>query len=77
MSWRPVWHLVGRLIGKQRDCSTPSRRKKSPPTDGYDGLLSIVGPLFQDERVELERLFREIDQFSETFKTSARTQYNG
>jgi hypothetical protein len=34
-----------------------------------------LAPLFQDERVDLERLFREIDQFSETFKAGAREQY--
>jgi hypothetical protein len=72
VSWRLA--NVLHLIDKRRDWSTPGRHTKSAPAD--DGLLSIVGPLFQEERVELERLFREIDQFSETFKTSARKQYN-
>jgi len=38
--------------------------------------MSIIGPLFQDERLELERLFMEIDQFSETFKDASLRQYN-
>jgi hypothetical protein len=42
------------------------------PAEVCDGQGSIFGPLFEDERVELERLFKEIDQFSETFNTGAR-----
>jgi hypothetical protein len=46
------------------------------PAEVCDGRGSILGPLFDDERVELERLFKEIDQFSETFNTGARQQCN-
>ena len=83
MSWRivNVLALVGRftyrpLIGKQ-ECVAPRRHTKSVSAGVCDrGAMSIIGPLFQDERLELERLFMEIDQFSETFKDAPPRQYN-
>jgi hypothetical protein len=46
------------------------------PADDCDGLVSIRGWLLQDERAELEKLFEEIDQFSQTFKRTDRRRCN-
>ena len=80
MSWKIVNMLapIGRftvirpLISRGRDWITPRQRTRPVPADVRDGRGSIFGPLFEDERVELERLFKEIDQFSATFNTGAR-----
>ena len=80
MSWKIVNMLapIGRLtviwplMSRGRDGTTPRQHARSVPTEVCDGRGSIFGPLFEDERVELERLFEEIDQFSETFNTGAR-----
>ena len=73
----PRWSLSGKSRDKtkrplsiERDGTTPDAPPKLAPAEVCDGLLSIRGLLLQDEQTELEKLFEEIDQFSQTFKNA-------
>ena len=85
MSWRivKVFEVVSGFVphwslsGKRRHIPAPrSKWATAKPSDGCDRCFSIIETFLQDEQLELERLCREIDQFSESFKTSAHKQYN-
>jgi hypothetical protein len=54
----------------------PGTSSNLEPADARDGLRGIRGLLLQDERAELEKLLREIDQFSQTFKSAERKRCN-
>jgi hypothetical protein len=53
--------------GKRRYQPAP----RSATAEPSDRCLSIMETWLQDERIELERLCQEIDQFSESFRTPA------
>jgi len=56
--------------------TTSSPPAKFTPADVCDDLFSIRGLLLQDERTELEKLFEEIDEFSQRFKSAGRQRCN-
>ena len=80
MSWRivralgilrpfiPQWSF----FGKRRARTTSDQHPKWTSVDNCDGLFSIRELLQDSERIELERLLRDIDQFSEAFKAADR-----
>ena len=63
-------------LSVERDWTSSDPPTKFAPTDDCDGLFSIRGQLLQDEWIELEKLFDEIDQFSQTFKNADRQRCN-
>jgi hypothetical protein len=79
----PRWSANGKSRDKkkhprsvERDGIAPDPSTKSAAGEGCDDLLSVSGLLLQDEQTELEKLCREIDQFSQTFKNADRKQCN-
>lgn len=80
MSWRIVRALgvlrpfipQWRFFGKWRASPTSDQHPKWTSVDNCDGLLSIRELLQDNERIELEKLLRDIDQFSEAFKAADR-----
>jgi hypothetical protein len=77
VSWRiaKVFEVVSGSLphwspsGKRR--YEPAPRPSSVTAKPSDKCLSIVETFLQDDRIELERLYQEIDRFSESFKTPA------
>jgi hypothetical protein len=49
----------------------PARRSSAATIKPSDECPSIIETFLQDDRIELERLCQEIDQFSESFRTAA------
>jgi hypothetical protein len=79
----PRWSANGKSRGKnkhprsvERDGIAPEPSIKSAAGEGCDDLLSVSGLLLQDEQTELEKLCKEIDQFSQTFKNPDRKRCN-
>jgi hypothetical protein len=79
----PRWSANGKSRDKkkhplsiERDWMTPDPPTELAPADVCNGLFSIRGLLLQDEQTELEKLFKEIDQVSQTFKSADRKRCN-
>jgi hypothetical protein len=60
----------------ERDLIARDPRMKSAAADGGGDLFSISALLLQDELAELEKLCKEIDQFSQTFANADRERCN-
>lgn len=64
--WRP--------FGNWRATTSSGQQRRRSSSDTCDGMLSIGQLLQEDERIELEKLLKEIDQFSEAFKNADRVR---